>query len=226
MSTGLSFGSLFAKKKEAPKLNESIGVLRESILQLEKREAFLQKQADEALAKAKVKSKKGDKKGALFELKRKKMFEQQIESMFGKRVNLETQIMALQSAAANKDVLEAMKKGKEAIQKHINDKVVDEVADVMDDINEGISLVQEMDEALSQPVGNDLLDDDELENELNELENEFDEIHIEDGFDQVPAVMHKKKPMSHQQDKKQKEEPVISREEEEELAELEAALLS
>lgn len=91
---------------------------------LEKREAFLQKQADECLEKAKAKSKKGDKRGALFELKRKKMFEKQIEGMFGKRVNLETQIMALQSAAANKDVLSAMKAGRDAISAHISEAYV------------------------------------------------------------------------------------------------------
>lgn len=53
--------------------------------------------------------------GALFELKRKKMFEKQIEQIFGKRVNLETQIMALESAATNKEVISAMMQGKSAI---------------------------------------------------------------------------------------------------------------
>jgi charged multivesicular body protein 4 len=109
---------------------------------LEKREAHLQKQADDALNKAKLKSKKGDKKGALFELKRKKMFEKQIEGMFGKRVNLETQIMALQSAAANKDVLQAMKTGRDAIKAQVSDKVVDEVANMKDDINENVILLR------------------------------------------------------------------------------------
>jgi charged multivesicular body protein 4 len=152
--------NLFGKPKpKGPKITDSISQLREAMDTLEKREAHLQKQADEALAKAKLKSKKGDKKGALFELKRKKMFEKQIEGMFGKRVNLETQIMALQSAAANQDVLKAMKTGRDAIQAHISDKVVDEVADVMDQINENVSLIDEMDQALSQPVGNNLLDD-------------------------------------------------------------------
>eukprot|EP00475_Leptophrys_vorax_P008051 TRINITY_DN1515_c0_g1_i1.p1 TRINITY_DN1515_c0_g1~~TRINITY_DN1515_c0_g1_i1.p1 ORF type:complete len:157 (-),score=55.74 TRINITY_DN1515_c0_g1_i1:315-785(-) len=152
--------NLFGRKKPAgPKITDSISQLREAMDTLEKREAHLQKQADEALVKAKAKSKKGDKKGALFELKRKKMFEKQIEGMFGKRVNLETQIMALQSAAANQDVLKAMKTGRDAIQAHISDKVVDEVADVMDQINENVSLIDEMDQALSQPVGPNILDD-------------------------------------------------------------------
>ena len=43
------------------------------------------------------------------------MFEKQIEQMFGKRVNLETQIFALESAATNKEVISAMQQGKNAI---------------------------------------------------------------------------------------------------------------
>lgn len=129
--------NLFGKKKPpAPNMNESILKLRETINQLGKREEFLQKQADQCLEAAKQKSKKKDKRGtrrrlvhdttsvrphlsirvgALFELKRKKMFEKQIDQMFGKRVNLETQIFALESAATNREVITAMQHGKNAI---------------------------------------------------------------------------------------------------------------
>ena len=128
--------NLFGRKKApAPNMNESILKLRDTINQLGKREEHLQKQADACFEAAKLKSKKKDKRGvfvclnlfilsirvnssfsgALFELKRKKMFEKQIEQMFGKRVNLETQIFALESAATNKEVILAMQQGKQAI---------------------------------------------------------------------------------------------------------------
>ena len=108
--------------------------------------------------------------GALFELKRKKMFEKQIEQMFGKRVNLETQIFALESAATNKEVISAMQQGKNAIDASLKSLCdysfqyvfhiwyffhsdVDNVADIMDGIDESVAMVDELDTALSQPLG-------------------------------------------------------------------------
>eukprot|EP00475_Leptophrys_vorax_P008052 TRINITY_DN1515_c0_g1_i2.p1 TRINITY_DN1515_c0_g1~~TRINITY_DN1515_c0_g1_i2.p1 ORF type:complete len:224 (-),score=86.45 TRINITY_DN1515_c0_g1_i2:66-737(-) len=220
--------NLFGRKKPAgPKITDSISQLREAMDTLEKREAHLQKQADEALVKAKAKSKKGDKKGALFELKRKKMFEKQIEGMFGKRVNLETQIMALQSAAANQDVLKAMKTGRDAIQAHISDKVVDEVADVMDQINENVSLIDEMDQALSQPVGPNILDDDELENELNDLEESMltDELNSDKlSIDPIKPVAKQVKPNAIADLPSAPSSKPVAAQEDDELAALEAEL--
>lgn len=220
--------NLFGKKKPKPKIQDSISQLRDTMITLEKREAHLQKQADEALQRAKEKSKKNDKRGALFELKRKKMFEKQIENMFGKRVNLETQIFALQNASANKEVLAAMKKGKEAIASHISEKDIDEAADIMDQIDEHVGLIDEIDQALSQPVGQ-ALDDDELEAELNELEDlALQEEVLDEGL-RVPVP----KPVM-ADDSKEMELPKvpssrpvggISKEEEDELAALEAEIL-
>jgi hypothetical protein len=63
----------------------------------------------------------------------------------------------------------------------------------MDDINENVSMINEMDQALSQPVGN-ILDDDDLEAELNELEDQMNEQDLlnADHID-VPAAAAKEK---------------------------------
>ncbi|CEO97816.1 Snf7 [Plasmodiophora brassicae] len=165
--------NLFGKKKPpAPNMNESILKLRETINQLGKREEFLQKQADQCLEAAKQKSKKKDKRGALFELKRKKMFEKQIDQMFGKRVNLETQIFALESAATNREVITAMQHGKNAIDQSMKSFDVDNVADIMDGIDDSVAMVEDLDNALSQPLGATSYADDELEAELAELEDQ------------------------------------------------------
>lgn len=217
--------NLFGKKKAQPKLTDSIMQLRETMTTLEKRELFLQKQADECLEKAKVKSKKGDKRGALFELKRKKMFEKQIEGMFGKRVNLETQIMALQSAAANKDVLSAMKAGRDAISSHISEAQLDEVADVMDQIDENVNLVDEMDQALSQPIGG-VMDEDDLEAELNDLEEAMlqEEILADEPL-AIPSVRSKVQERPLVMPEAPSRPVAAATEEDDELAALEAELL-
>jgi charged multivesicular body protein 4 len=167
--------SLFGKKKKViqPDLPGSIATLRESLTTLEKRERHLEKQVQGAVEEARRRNKNKDKRGALFQLKRKKMFEKQIEQLEGKRMNIETQIMALEAQAANKQIFNVMKQGKTALKASIGENDVDEVAEVMDDITEGIAQVDEISAAMSQPIGSDILDDDELEAELAAMDEEL-----------------------------------------------------
>jgi len=165
--------NLFGKKKKAgPTLSESIQQLREAMEILEKREVHLNKQMATALSEAKKKSKAKDKRGALFHLKRKKMYEKQVDQIYGKKTNIELQIMTLEAAAGNTEVLSAMRKGADALKRTVKDTDVDKVADVMDDINESMALADELGEAMSQTIG-PALDEDELTTELEEMENEL-----------------------------------------------------
>lgn len=162
------------KKKEAPKLSDSIQQLREAMNLLEKREVHLGKQLEQAHEAAKQKAKMKDKRGALFHLKRKKMYEKQVDQIYGKKHNIEMQIMALESAASNKELLNVMKQGKVALQSAIKDDDVENVADVMDDINESLQLSEELSEAMAQPMG-PVMDEDELNQEFQELQDSLEE---------------------------------------------------
>jgi len=177
--------NLFGKKKKAngPTLAESIQQLREAMEILEKREIHLNKQMNTALAEAKKKSKAKDKRGALFHLKRKKMYEKQVDQIYGKKTNIEMQIMTLEAAAGNTEVLSAMRKGADALKRTVKDTDVDKVADVMDDINESMALADELGEAMSQTIG-PALDEDELTAELEEMENEL----VEEDLMKAPIV--------------------------------------
>ena len=65
------------KKQSSPQINplKSIETLSDAIDTLQKREIHLQKQSDTALRMAREKSKAKNKREALFQLRRKKMFE-------------------------------------------------------------------------------------------------------------------------------------------------------
>lgn len=169
--------NLFGKKKTRPppRLSDSIQQLREAIDILDKREAHLQRQAERAHVEAKKRAKAKDKRGALHHLKRKKLLEKQVEGIYGKKGNLEVQIMALESAASNKEIIHVMKRGKQALQANVSENDVDEVAEVMEDIQEGIANVDEISEAMAHPLG-DPLDEDELDAEFKELEDELEEL--------------------------------------------------
>jgi len=167
--------NLWGKKaKPAPTLSESIAQLREAMEVLEKRENHLGKQMAVALNEAKKKSKAKDKRGALFQLKRKKLYEKQIDQIYGKKTNIEVQIMTLEAAAGNTEVLSAMRKGADALKRTVKETDVDKVADVMDDINESMGLADELGEAMSVPIGPQL-DEDELSKELEDMENELND---------------------------------------------------
>jgi charged multivesicular body protein 4 len=167
--------NLWGKKaKPAPTLSESITQLREAMEVLEKREQHLSKQMASALGEAKKKSKAKDKRGALFQLKRKKLYEKQIDQIYGKKTNIEIQIMTLEAAAGNTEVLAAMRKGADALKRTVKETDVEKVADVMDDINESMQLADELGEAMSQSIG-PALDDEELNAELEQMENELND---------------------------------------------------
>jgi len=177
--------NLFGKKKQAPapKLGDSIQTLREAQANLEKREEHLQKLMNQALVEAKKKSKAKDKRGALFQLKRKKMYEKQLDQIFAKKTNIEMQVMALENAANNKEVLSAMRVGASALSKAVIDTNVEKVDDVMDEINEAMALADELGEAMAQSIG-PAMDEDELNSELAEMESEL----MDEELISAPAV--------------------------------------
>jgi len=113
--------------------------------------------------------------------------------------------MTLEGASGNNDVLKAMKFGAEALKKSVKDTDVEKVADVMEDINESMGLADELGEALSQPIG-PVMDEDELNAELEEMENELDDAELL----KAPVVPSKKVGADKEKAKVDKEEKEIS----------------
>lgn len=108
---------------------------------------------------------------ALMALKRKKMYEQQREHTRGARFNLETQLLAIENANVNMETLRAMKAGSSTMKTMHGEMNVDKVDATMDDIREQMDLANEINAAISTPLGMDYgLDEDELNEELEQLE--------------------------------------------------------
>lgn len=165
--------NLFGKKKPtaapAPLPVDTIKLLRDNLLVLEKREEHIQKKIEMALTEAKQKSAKKDKNGALFALKRKKMYEAEVSKLQGARITLDSQILALESAAVNIETFKAMKSGANAMKGLRGDIDADKVDDIMDEIQEEKDIHDSISEAISRP-GQDLFNDEELLEELAELD--------------------------------------------------------
>mmetsp|Transcript_16263 Transcript_16263/g.23612 ORF Transcript_16263/g.23612 Transcript_16263/m.23612 type:complete len:224 (+) Transcript_16263:33-704(+) len=148
----------------------TIVTLRESIKTQEKREEHLENKIEALVREAKAKMAKGDKKGALFAMKRKKMYEGEADKIQNVKMTLETQVINLESAAQNAETYKAMKAGTSTMAKIRTDVGIEKVDDIMDEIQEEMQLAQEINTAIAQPVDPLLTDEDDLLAELNELE--------------------------------------------------------
>mmetsp|Transcript_12941 Transcript_12941/g.16906 ORF Transcript_12941/g.16906 Transcript_12941/m.16906 type:complete len:238 (+) Transcript_12941:128-841(+) len=178
--------NLFGKKKKqaaAPSTADTIIRLRTTIETLDKREEFITTKMNQQTNEAKLKLKKKDKKGAMFCLKRKKMYENEITKLAGAKLQLEQQIFALEGAHINTETFQASRAAAGALRAARGDIDADQVDEVLDDINEEMELANEIGEAISRPA-QDLFDDDELLAELDELE----ELGVEEELLEAPAV--------------------------------------
>jgi len=115
------------------------------------------------------------------------MYEKQIDQIYGKKTNIDLQILALEGASSNKDVIVAMQAGARALQAAVAETNVDRVDEVMDDIQESMGLADELGEAISQPIGPPM-DEDELASELAEMEGEM----MDEDLLSAPSVPVKK----------------------------------
>ncbi len=160
-------------KAEKPKsMAESMKTIDDTIRQTEKREAHLNTKIAQQLKMAKMKSQKGDKRGAMLCLKRKKMYQKEVDKIMNIVANLEQQKFALENAASNAVVVGAMTEAKDKLQEIHKGMDADTVVETMDDIQEQMDTADEIASAFGQQVG-DTYDDDELLGELDEMEKDL-----------------------------------------------------
>uniref|UniRef100_A0A7S2AAX5 Uncharacterized protein n=1 Tax=Trieres chinensis TaxID=1514140 RepID=A0A7S2AAX5_TRICV len=190
--------------------------LRENIAMQEKREEHIQRKMNGMVKEAKEKMARKDKKGAMFALKRKKLYEQELDKIQNVKMTLETQVMNLESASQNAQTFKAMDAGKNAMKKIRTDVGIDKVDDMMDDIREEMEMASEISSAIAQPVDPLLADEDELLAELEELEAED----VEDALLTPPA----KTPSINLPAVPSNKLPALANDEAEELKKLEAEL--
>lgn len=153
--------NLFGKKKKqpiqqvqaAPSIMDSIRNIDNADITLEKREIYLDKQIKLRRDQAKDKLRSKDKKGALRLLSQCKQLESEIDRIGNKRNNLSQLKLQLEAANANRDIINAFRGANEAIKHVSKPEDVDNIDDIMNELNEGIAQVNEIDDALTQPIG-------------------------------------------------------------------------
>ncbi|GAB5033082.1 charged multivesicular body protein 4 [Nannochloropsis oceanica] len=182
--------NLFGKKKTAgppPNPADAIIKLRGTMETLTKREAYIQKKMDIMIVEAKGKMARKDKSGALFALKKKKMYEAEVIKIQGAMMNLESQAMSLEGSATNMEVFGAMRKGAQAMGAMRGAMDVDKVDDLIDDIREEMDTATHISDAISTPLDGGLQSDDDLLAELDALVEEETEAKLTEVPASLPA---------------------------------------
>lgn len=211
------FQRMFGKPKQESNAVVTLDKLNETLEMLEKKEKVLLKKASAEVEKAKEYTRAKNKRSAIQCLKRKRLYEQQIEQLGNFQLRIHDQMIMLEGAKATTETVDALRTGAQAMkamQKAVN---IDDVDKTMDEINEQTENMKQIADALAAPIGASAdFDEDELEAELEELEG----AELEEQLLQPPA------PSLYVPTGKQSTRPAPRKNtpEEDELAELQAEM--
>ncbi|ODQ65818.1 Snf7-domain-containing protein [Nadsonia fulvescens var. elongata DSM 6958] len=164
---GYLFGGSQSKKDSAKK---AIVDLRTHIDMLSKKESYVQNQIEEqdAIARKNVTTNKTVAKAAL---KRKKVLMGNLEKVQGQIDTLESQLNSIETANLNFETLKAMQQGAKVMKNIHGSMNVDKVDSTMDEIRDQVAISEEIGDAISRPLGQEI-DEDELLDELADMEQE------------------------------------------------------
>jgi len=186
------FGGGGAKQKDAPK--KAILQLRGQLEMLSKREKHLQNQMAEqqAIAAKNVSSNKTLAKAAL---RRKKQFEHSHEQTQAQIMSLEREIYSIEASNINKETLDAMKNAGKAMQQIHAGLTIDKVDQTMEDLREQHAISEEISEAITQSIGNEIVEEADLDDELATLQQEvldtnlaYNTVPMGDKVDRLPTA--------------------------------------
>ena len=171
------------KKPAAPTTQQGMERINETMSIAQKKEDYLNTQINDLMMQIKAKLQTGDREGAKLLLRRKKLLEGQLKTVQGAMANLERQQIALDGAEFNKDILDTMRAGNEAMKTAMGDMDADAVADLMDDMQEQQDLMEEINQVM---MGDYEAVNDEIAGELDELETQLQESALlNDGMEKV-----------------------------------------
>lgn len=165
------FTKLFRKPKDEPSALSTLEKLHENLEMLEKKERVLQKKISQEVEKAKEYTRLKNKRAAIQCLKKKKLYESQVEQLGNFQLRVHDQMILLEGAKATTETVDALRNGATAMKSMQKAMNINDVDKTMDDINEQTENMKQIQDALSAPIGSAAdFDEDELEAELEDLE--------------------------------------------------------
>ncbi|OAY76143.1 Vacuolar protein sorting-associated protein 1 [Ananas comosus] len=147
------FSKIFGKPKEQTNALATLDKLNETLEMLEKKEKVLLKKAAAEVERAKEFTRAKNKRAAIQCLKRKRLYEQQIEQLGNFQLRIHDQMIMLEGAKATTETVDALRTGAAAMKAMQKATNIDDVDKTMDEINEQTENMKQIQEALSAPIG-------------------------------------------------------------------------
>jgi charged multivesicular body protein 4 len=147
----------------------AIAEVQKSIALIENKEYYLDKKIQLATKEAYEKNKAGNKKGALFALRRKKMYSMEYERLEDIHNGLVMKTMHLETMLINLEIYSTLKTAANQMKTINNGMTADSLDDALDEIHESINITEEISTVLTQPITHDTFDESELLEELESI---------------------------------------------------------
>eukprot|EP00949_MAST-11_sp_MAST-11-sp1_P002330 g2330.t1 len=167
---------------------EAVQKLKRHVETFDKKIALLDSKIEKQMREAQRYAKTGNKRAAMNALKRKKMYEKQRQNQLNQKFNMEQMQDSLEQAAFNREAFRATQETRNAMQQMKNEINVDVVADTTDDLQELMADAEDIQNMLSESIGGDQIDEDDLMAELDDLEQELTEEEMLDMGTKTPAA--------------------------------------
>lgn len=186
----------FSKKKNTPSSPENPppnsddiynAVLknREAIEALEKKQVQVEKKIKQLEIEAKQKVEQKQMNNAKILLKRKKLYEQELQNILNNRLTLEDNMINLENIQLHKLAVNALSYSANTHKKINNEISAQKVEKILDTIQESKDLQEEVNQVLNFNLMNNV-DDDEIEKELSSLKEITEEEKIHEGATKIP----------------------------------------
>ena len=151
------------------KANKALNSIELTIASQEDREQDLETKIKDTVIEAKNKLAAGNKRAALRAMKKVKLEQAELQKVSSVIETLEAQKLHIESSINSINVLKVMQEGSETLQGLSGSTKISDIDNVIDKIRDTMEITAEINDILSTPVNNVLVDDDDLLRELEEM---------------------------------------------------------
>lgn len=151
------------------KANKALNSIELTIASQEDREQDLETKIKDTVIEAKNKLAAGNKRAALRAMKKVKLEQAELQKVSSVIETLEAQKLHIESSINSINVLKVMQEGSETLQGLSGSTKISDIDTVIDKIRDTMEITAEINDILSTPVNNVLVDDDDLLRELEEM---------------------------------------------------------
>jgi len=152
---------------------DAIQKLGETEELLVKRRNLLEKKIEQEMERAREFTRTKNKRAALMALKKKKLYENQLEAVENNIMRVNEQQMMLENQRTTVETVAALSNAAKASKQTMHEMKIENVDKVLDEINDQTDQMEQIQQAMGQPIGSAAdIDEDDLLNELEEMEQE------------------------------------------------------